>query len=57
MRRLYLLPLTMLAVGLVTYSAHIEALQDPIPPIEVHRITDTLHMLGPVCRPAATSRC
>ena len=46
MRRLYLLPLTMLAVGLVTYSAHIEALQDPIPPIEVHRITDTLHMLG-----------
>ena len=46
MRRLCLLPLTALALGLVLWTAGLEAVQDPIPPIEVHRITDTLHMLG-----------
>ena len=42
-RRLYLLPLTMLALVLVagTYEA-----RQSHPAIEVHRITDTLHMLG-----------
>ena len=46
MRRLYLLPVTLLALALVGWTAGLEALQDPIPPIEVHRITDKLHMLG-----------
>ena len=46
MRRLALLPLTALALGLVVWTADIEALQEPNPPIEVHRITDKLHMLG-----------
>ena len=46
MRRLALLPLTALALGLVAWTAGIEALQEPNPPIEVHRITDKLHMLG-----------
>ena len=46
MRRLALPPLTALALGLVAWTAGIEALQEPNPPIEVHRITDKLHMLG-----------
>ncbi len=46
MRRLALPPLTALALGLVVWTANINALQEPHPPIEVHRITDKLHMLG-----------
>ena len=46
MRRLALLPLTALALGLVAWTAGVEALQQANPPIEVHRITDELHMLG-----------
>ena len=46
MRRLALPPLTALALGLVVWTANIDALQEPHPPIEVHRITDKLHMLG-----------
>ena len=46
MRRLCLLPLTLLALGLVGWHAGLEAVQEPHPEIEVHRITDTLHMLG-----------
>ena len=46
MRRLYLLPVTLLALALVGWTASLEARQDPIPPIEVHRITEKLHMLG-----------
>ena len=46
MRRLALLPLTALALGLVVWTARVNALQEPNPPIEVHRITDKLHMLG-----------
>ena len=46
MRRIYLLPLTTLALGLVAWSAALEAEQPEIPPIEVHQLSDTLHMLG-----------
>ena len=46
MRRLALLPLTALALGLVVWTARVNAVQEPNPPIEVHRITDALHMLG-----------
>ncbi len=46
MRRLALPPLTALALGLVVWTANLNALQEPHPPIEVHRITDKLHMLG-----------
>jgi len=46
MRRLLLLPLTALCLGLVLWTAGLDAEQPAIPPIEVHRITDTLHMLG-----------
>ena len=46
MRRLALLPFTALALGLVAWTAGIDARQEPNPPIEVHRITDKLHMLG-----------
>ena len=46
MRRLALLPFTALALGLVAWTADIDARQEPNPPIEVHRVTDKLHMLG-----------
>jgi glyoxylase-like metal-dependent hydrolase (beta-lactamase superfamily II) len=47
MNRLYLLPLTLLALALVVWNTGLEAAQEPHPPIaEVHRITDNLHMLG-----------
>ena len=46
MRRLYLLPLTALALGLVLWTINLGAVQDSHPEIEVHRITDKLHMLG-----------
>jgi len=46
MRRQILLPLTILALGLVFRTAVLDAEQPEIPPIEVHQITDTLHMLG-----------
>jgi len=46
MRRLCLFPLTVLALGLVAWTAEPDAEQPEIPPIEVHQITDTLHMLG-----------
>jgi glyoxylase-like metal-dependent hydrolase (beta-lactamase superfamily II) len=41
-----LFPLTVLALGLVAWTAEPDAEQPEIPPIEVHQITDTLHMLG-----------
>lgn len=46
MRRLYLLPLTLFALVLVVWIAGVDAVQEPHPSIEVHRITDTLYMLG-----------
>ncbi|HIM50682.1 MAG TPA: hypothetical protein EYM36_02055, partial [Acidobacteria bacterium] len=46
MRRLLLLPFTAFALSLVLWTAGLEAEQPEIPPIEVHQITDTLHMLG-----------
>ena len=46
MRRLYLLPLTLFALVLVVWTAGVDAVQEPHPSIEVHRITDTLYMLG-----------
>ena len=46
MRRLCLLPLTLLALVLVFWTSGLEAVQEPHPEIEVHRITDKLHMLG-----------
>ncbi|MCH8992891.1 MAG: cadherin-like domain-containing protein, partial [Acidobacteria bacterium] len=46
MRRLYLLALTLFALVLVVWTAGVDAVQEPHPSIEVHRITDTLYMLG-----------
>ena len=46
MRRLLLLPFTAFALSLVLWTAGLDAEQPEIPPIEVHQITDTLHMLG-----------
>ena len=46
MRRLCLLPLTLLALVLVGGTAATHAARQPHPDIEVHRITDTLYRLG-----------
>ena len=46
MRRLLLLPFTAFALSLVLWTAGLDAEQPEIPPIEVHQITDTLHVLG-----------
>ena len=46
MRRLCLLPLTLLALVLVGGTAAAHAARQPHPDIEVHRITDTLYRLG-----------
>ncbi len=46
MRRLCLLPLTLFALVLVAGTAATHAARQRHPDIEVHRITDTLYMLG-----------
>ena len=46
MSRLHLLFFAVIACSAVFWTAGLGAVQDTIPPIEVHRLTDKLHMLG-----------
>ena len=46
MSRLHLLLFAVIACSAVLWTAGLGAVQDTIPPIEVHRLTDKLHMLG-----------